>query len=69
MLTYSLDTWPRVEHQDYVVVIFLVFQGTSILIPTVAILIYVHTTVCKGCFSPTSYPAFFTFFFYDGTNV
>ena len=52
---FSLDIFPGVELLDHMVVLLLVFWGTSILFSTVAILIYIPT-MHKGFLFSTTLP-------------
>ena len=55
-LEFSVDTWPGIGLLDDVVVLFLIFKGTSILHFVVVIQVYIPTN------NTEVFPFFHTFF-------
>ena len=55
---FSLDIYPGVELLDHMVVLFLIFWGTSILFSMVAAPTYIPTSSARGFPFPSSSPTF-----------
>ena len=53
-ISFSSDICPKVALQDHMIVLFLIFWGTSILFSIVAALIYITTDCIQGSVSPHS---------------
>ena len=58
VFSFSLDEYPKVELLDHMLVLFLIFRGTSILFSVVAAPFTFPPTVHKGSFFSISSPTF-----------
>ena len=56
--SFLLDKYPEVELLDHMVVLFLVFWGTSILLFMTAVPVYIPTNSAQGFLFSTSSPTF-----------
>ena len=65
--SFSLDTHPGVLLLDHMVVLFLVFGGTSMLFSTVVAPAYISTIYKSSLFSPSS-PTFVICGLYDNSH-
>ena len=52
MISYFLDIYSEVEFLDHIIVLFLIFWGTSVLFSIVAIPIYIPTNSAQDSLSP-----------------
>ena len=55
-LQFSLDIYPGLGLQDHLIILFLVFKGTSILFSIVATPIYIPTNSVGGVLVPAHPP-------------
>ena len=56
VFSFSSDKYPEVELLDHMVVLFLIFWGTSLLFSIVAAPIYISTNSVEGSLFSTSLP-------------
>ena len=64
MFSFSSDRYPEVELLGHMVIIFLFFWGTSILLSIVTAPIYTPTSVHEGFLFSASSPTLISFFFF-----
>ena len=68
ILSFSLDIYPRVKLMDHMVILYLVFWGTSILFYIVAAPVYITTNRVQGSPFSTSSQTFVIYGLFDASH-
>ena len=68
LISFHFDIYPRVRLLDHVVIIFLIFGGTSILFFIIATLIYIPITGDNSSLFPTSSPTLFSSWLFESSH-